>query len=76
MSKKEKDQTVVINDVEYNPKDFSEEQVMLVNHVADLDRKIQTSMFNVDQLQGGREYFMKKLEKALEVEDVDAELVE
>ena len=72
--KKEKEQqSVVINDVEYEPEDLSEEQVMLVNHVADLDRKIQGSMFNVDQLQGGREFFMKKLEEALK--DEEAEVV-
>ena len=74
--KKEKEQqSVVINDVEYKPEDLSEEQVMLVNHVADLDRKIQGSMFNLDQLQGGREFFMKKLEKALEDNNEDAEVV-
>ena len=69
-------QTVVINDVEYKPEDLNEEQVMLVNHVADLDRKIQGSMFNLDQLQGGREFFMKKLEEALENQDDEAEVVE
>ena len=66
MPKKEKEQTVVINDKEYKPSDLNEEQIMLVNHVADLDRKIQGSQFNLDQLQGGREFFMKKLEEALE----------
>ena len=69
-------QTVVINDVEYKPEDLNEEQVMLVNHVADLDRKIQGSMFNLDQLNGGRELFMKKLEEALENQDDEAEVVE
>jgi len=74
---KKEQQTVVINDVEYKPEDLNEEQVMLVNHVADLDRKIQGSMFNLDQLQGGREFFMKKLEKALEEDnDKEAEVVE
>ena len=72
--KKEKEQqSVVINDVEYKPEDLNEEQVMLVNHVADLDRKIQGSMFNLDQLQGGRKFFMEKLEEALE--DEEAEVV-
>jgi hypothetical protein len=72
--KQKEQQTVVINDVEYKPEDLNEEQVMLVNHVADLDRKIGSSMFNLDQLQGGREFFMKKLEKALE-EPEEAEVV-
>lgn len=73
--KQKEQQTVVINDVEYKPEDFTEEQAMLVNHVADLDRKIGSSMFNLDQLNGGREFFMKKLEKALE-EEAEAEVVE
>ena len=73
---KKEQQTIVINDVEYKPEDLNEEQVMLVNHVADLDRKIQGSMFNLDQLQGGREFFMKKLEEALENQDSEAEVVE
>ena len=72
--KQKEQQTVVINDVEYKPEDLNEEQVMLVNHVADLDRKIQGSMFNLDQLQGGREFFMKKLEKVLEEKDEEAEV--
>ena len=65
--KKEKEnQVVVINDVEYKVNDLTEQQVMLVNHVADLDRKLAQSQFNLDQLQGGREFFMKKLEVELE----------
>ena len=72
MSKTEKEQTVVINDVEYQLSDLDEKQVMLVNHVADLDRKIQQSMFNLDQLQGGRTFFMTQLEEALEEDDDDS----
>jgi hypothetical protein len=69
--KKEKEsQVVVINDVEYKVDDLTEKQVMLVNHVADLDRKLAQSQFNLDQLQGGREFFMKKLEMELENEEV------
>ncbi len=69
--KKEKEsQVVVINDVEYKVDDMSEQQVMLVNHVADLDRKLAGSQFNIDQLQGGREFFMKKLEAELKNEEV------
>ena len=75
--KKEKEtQKVLINDVEYKPEDFTEEQAMLVNHVADLDRKIAGSQFNLDQLTGGREFFMKKLEEALEDNGEEAEVVE
>ena len=68
MSKKEKEQTVTINDVEHKVSDFSPEQITLVNHVSDLDRKIQSSNFNLEQLQFGREAFMKSLTASLEVQ--------
>jgi hypothetical protein len=41
---------------------------MLLNHVADLDRKLDSARFNVDQLQVGREAFFKMLKDSLEAE--------
>jgi hypothetical protein len=38
---------------------------MLVNHVADLDRKLGSARFNVDQLQVGRNAFMNMLTESL-----------
>lgn len=74
--KKEKEsQVVTINDVDYKVDDLTEPQVMLVNHVWDLDRKLASSKFNLDQLQGGREHFMKLLELELE-NDKDAVVAE
>jgi len=66
MSKKQKEQTVTINDKEYNESDFSIEQVTMINHVSDLDRKIQSSNFNLEQLQFGRDAFMNSLTNSLE----------
>ena len=68
MAKKQKEQpeqTVTINDVEYKVSDLSEEQVAMVNHVADLDRKISSSKFNLDQLNVGRSAFMNLLTESL-----------
>jgi hypothetical protein len=62
---KEKPQTVTIDDTEYKVDDLSQEQVVLVNHVADLDRKISSSKFNLDQLNVGRGAFMNLLTKSL-----------
>ena len=45
---------------------MTQEQQMLVNHVADLDRKIGSARFNIDQLQVGRDAFMHLLKTALE----------
>ena len=71
MSKKQKEQTVTIDDKEYNVADFSKEQLALVNHVADLDRKISSAQFNIDQLNVGRNAFMNMLTEALAVDEVE-----
>ena len=71
MAKKQKEtpQTVTINDTEYNVDDLKQEEVAMVNHVADLDRKIGSSQFNLDQLNVGRGAFMNMLTKSLEIEE-------
>jgi hypothetical protein len=68
MAKKQKEkpeQTVTINDVEYNVNDLTQEQITMVNHVSDLDRKIGSSQFNLDQLNVGRNAFMSLLTEKL-----------
>ena len=56
---------VTIDDVEYQFEDMTPEQQTLLNHVADLDRKLASAKFNVDQLNVGREAFFKMLKEAL-----------
>ena len=56
---------IVIDDVEYMFEDMTDEQKMLVNHLADLDRKINSTKFNLDQLSVGRDAFIKMLKTAL-----------
>jgi len=68
---KEKPQTVTINGNEINVADLTNEQVVLVNHVSDLDRKISSSQFNLDQLNVGRNAFMSLLTEAMKAEDVE-----
>lgn len=57
---------ITIDDKEYSFEDMTPEQQMLVNHVADLDRKLNSARFNVDQLQVGRDAFFNLLKQALE----------
>ena len=57
---------ITIDDVEYSFEDMTDEQKTLVNHVADLDRKIASSRFNLDQLNVGRDAFVNLLKAALE----------
>ncbi len=60
---------ITINDVDYTLEDMSEEQQAMVNHVADLDRKIASTRFNLDQLSVGREAFMNMLTQQLEADE-------
>jgi hypothetical protein len=65
MSEK-KTQTITIDDVDYDFNDMTEEQKLLVNHCLDLDRKIASTQFNLDQLQVGKDAFLARLKAALE----------
>ena len=58
-------QTVTIDGVEYDAEKFTEQQAMLVNHVADLDRKIGSTRFQLDQLEVGRNAFFAMLKAQL-----------
>ena len=66
MAKKQKEEPMVnINGTEHKISDLTEEQLVLVNHVADLENKMRSAKFNVEQLEGGRDYFMDKLNGSL-----------
>lgn len=60
-----KKQTIVIDGREYTEDQLTDEQKVLINHVADLDRKIGSTRFNLDQLQVGRDAFMQMLNNSL-----------
>jgi hypothetical protein len=66
MENSAQDPTVIIDQVEYNLDDFTDEQRTLLNHVQDLDRKITNARFNFDQLSVSREAFAEKLAASLE----------
>lgn len=61
--------TITINDKDYNVEDLSQEQVAMVNHIADLDRKINSTQFNLDQLRVGKEAFVNMLITSVETEE-------
>ena len=65
MAKDEK-KTITVNDVEHNIDDLNEQQIAMVNHITDLDRKLSNARFNVDQLAFGREAFVSALAQSLE----------
>jgi hypothetical protein len=64
---------LTIDGVEYQFEDMTPEQQTLINHVADLDRKLSSAKFNADQLQVGRDAFFTMLKQSLNtVTDVEA----
>lgn len=61
-----KTQPIVIDGKEWDFNDMTQEQQTLVNHVADLDRKITSTQFNLDQLKVGQQAFIQLLKESLE----------
>ena len=58
--------TVSINGTEYTEDQLTDQQKVMINHVADLDRKMGSAQFNLDQLSVGKQAFMDMLTKSLE----------
>ena len=67
--------TIVINDKEYTEDQLTDQQKAMVNHLADLERKIGSVRFNLDQLTVGRDAFMNMLTQSLE-QPAEAEIVD
>jgi len=61
-----KTNTISINGTDYTEDQLNDTQKVMVNHVADLDRKIGSANFNIDQLKMGRMAFMNALTVSLE----------
>jgi hypothetical protein len=59
---------VTIDGKDFVYEDMTQEQQTLVNHVADLDRKISSTTFNLDQLKVGQQAFIQLLKESLEKE--------
>jgi len=56
---------VVIDGVEYDVNNFTDQQKVLLDHTADLERKVASAKFNLDQLQVGRDTFLNMLKQSL-----------
>jgi hypothetical protein len=69
---------ITIDDVQYVLEDMKPEQQAMVNHIADLDRKIGSTQFNLDQLQVGKQAFIDMLKRSLTevVEKTEVEIVQ
>ena len=65
MGNKEKTQ-ITIDGIEYKFEDLTPQQQRLFSHCVDLDRKIDSSQFNLEQLMLGKERALQVLKEVLE----------
>jgi hypothetical protein len=70
MAKKKKEMPketeITLFDKTYKESELNDEQKVMINHVADLDRKIGSSEFNLQQLRFGKQAFVDALKISLE----------
>jgi hypothetical protein len=64
-----KAQTIFIDNVEHDLDTMTDEQKLLVQHCLDLDRKIASAQFNLDQLKVGKDAFVNMLKASLTKEE-------
>ena len=72
-----KTNTITINDKSYTEDQLTDQQKVMINHVGDLDRKIKSAQFNLDQLTVGKTAFVNMLTMSINAPEVkDAEVVQ
>jgi hypothetical protein len=64
---------IVIDGTEYDYDTFTDQQKILMEHVADLDRKVNSAKFNLDQLSVGRDAFLNMLKQSLAESTTDVQ---
>jgi hypothetical protein len=78
MAKKEKQEKPVLSldGKEYVIEDMTDEEKQMINHINDMQNKINTNVFIHEQLEVGKEAFIVRLRESLvaeEPEEVEAE---
>ena len=77
MTDKKTKTPVTIDETEYMLEDMSQVGQRLVQHTADLDRKLQNLGFQLEQMQMGRDSVWSKLQEEIKVKEIEeAEVVE
>jgi hypothetical protein len=56
---------LMIDGVEYDIEKLNDQQKALLDHVVDLERKVASARFNLDQLSVGRDTFFNLLKESL-----------
>lgn len=61
----QKSQIITLDGIEFDANTFTEQQTLMLNHCIDLDRKIGSTTFQLQQLQVGKDAFLKLLKDDL-----------
>lgn len=69
-----KTNVITINDKEYDVDTMTDTQKTLLSHVTDLERKIGSTQFNLNQLVVGRDAFAGRLIASVENPEVEEEV--
>ncbi len=72
-NKKEKEPFLNIDGSEYSADELNDDQKLMVQHLSDLNRKIDGATFNLQQLQFGRQSFIDALKASLDEESSEEE---
>ena len=67
---------LTIDGVDYDVDTLTDQQKALLNHVVDLERKVNSAKFNLDQLQVGRDTFFGMLKQSLTEQPAEAKVAE
>ena len=73
MAKKQKEDTPVLNldGKEYVIEDMTDEEKQMINHINDMQNKINTNAFMREQLEVGKEAFIVRLRESLTAEEAE-----
>ena len=67
---------LTIDGVEYDVEKLTDQLRVLLDHVVDLERKVGSAKFNLDQLSVGRDSFFGMLKQSLAEQPAEAEVKE
>jgi hypothetical protein len=56
---------LIIDGIEYDIESLNDQQKVIFEHVVDLERKVASAKFNLDQLKVGRDVFLNMLKQSL-----------
>ena len=78
MAKKEKEKKpfISLDGEEYLIEDLTDKQKQMINHVNDMQKKLNTNAFMREQLEIGKDAFVKMFRASLETEEAEAEEAE